>query len=321
MTQLPEFPRYIDSSMRSTFISCPQRFYWEYIRKLGTATTSPDLHAGAVFASATEVTRQAFYEGGHPIDEAVIIGFEHFTREWGDYDPPDRHTGGTHNKSFVNTAAAFLEYWKEYDPRFDRLQPYRNSDNTIATEYSFAVPTLINHPTTEEPLLYCGRFDMLGYFEGAPDNLYIVDEKTTGSIGSQWAQKWGMRGQFLGYAYGAQAHGFRVQGAIVRGIAIKKTDTSFAQAVLSISQWQVDRWWEQLNYDLSRMVHSYNAPSRRDGTPSFDFAYGESCEQYGGCSYMPLCTAREPENWLSDYVRRTWNPLQRNPTAEAPADD
>jgi hypothetical protein len=310
---LIEFPQYIDSSMRSTFISCPKRFYWEYILKLSPSTTSPDLHAGACFASAIERTRVEYYEAGAPINEAIERGFEHLTREWGDYEPPDRHDGSTHNKSFINTASAFIKYWEEYNPIFDRLRPYVNTDGSIATEYSFAIPTEIRHPTSGDPIIYCGRFDMLGYFEGAPDNLYIVDEKTTGSLGSTWAQKWGMRGQFLGYAYGAKQHGFRVQGAVIRGVAIMKTNTKFAQAVLSISNWQVERWWQQLQLDIQNMVDCWHMEGH---DISFPYAYGEACEQYGGCSYMELCTARDPELWFGDYERRVWNPMQRNPTKE-----
>jgi hypothetical protein len=285
-----------------------------YILRLATQHISPDLHAGGCFASAVEQTRKAYYEGGLSTSAATESGLEHFTREWGDYDPPHRHDGSSHNKSYVNTAAAFIDYWREYDPRFDRLKPYRNRDGSIATEYSFAIPTSVMHPTSGEPIVYVGRFDMLGYFEGEPSNLYIVDEKTTGSLGAQWGQKWNMRGQFLGYAYAARDAGFRVQGAIVRGVAIKKTSTDFAQALISLPNWQIDRYWEQLQDDIARMVEHWD--NERAVPHSFPLAFGEACEQYGGCSYLDLCTAEYPERWYGDYVERMWNPLAADPTKE-----
>lgn len=309
MTPTPTFPAYIDSSMRSTFISCPRKFYWQYILNMATSAKSPDLHAGAVFASAVDYTRKLVYEEGLLIEQALLRAVNFFLREWGDYDPPDKHDGSTHNKSCANVLAAFDAYWHEWHPTFDRLKPYRNRDGSIATEYSFAIPTSVMHPESGDPIMYVGRFDMLGYFEGAENSLYVVDEKTTTSLGSTWAQKWGMRGQFLGYAYAAQQAGFRIEGAIVRGVAIMKTDTKFAQAIISLPHWQIERYWEQLQDDIQRMTEQWWGAQ-------FPYAYGEACEQYGGCSYLDLCTARDPERWYNQYVERTWNPLERDPTKE-----
>ncbi len=65
----------------------------------------------------------------------------------------------------------------------------------------------------------------------------------------------------------------------------------------------IDRWLTQLKRDLARMIECYE-------TDVWDFNLGDSCSSYSGCMYKPLCMQRHPENWLSDYETRVWNPLE-----------
>lgn len=306
----PAFPAYIDSTMRATFVQCEQRFFNQYCRRLATTSTSPDLHAGGAVAAALEAARVAFYRDGVSREAARDICFAAFTKFWGDYEPPERH-----NKTFTNVWAALddyaspdgkqVGYLAKYPLDTDQVQPFVGADGNPSVEFSFAIPLPFAHPVSGEPIMYVGRFDMFGVYGGGN---YCVDEKTTGrGFSYNWTEQWGLRGQFLGYCWAAKQSGFRCEGAIIRGIAILKTEIKHLQAVKAIPNFMLDRWFEQLKHDVSRMLSCWER-----NYFSYDFA--EACSSYGGCQYMQMCSAANPDIWLGDYTERMWNPLAKDPT-------
>jgi hypothetical protein len=174
-------------------------------------------------------------------------------------------------------------------------------------EFTFAVPLedeagkAILNPDTGNPLLYGGRFDMLGVFN---DALFVVDEKTTTSLGGSWAGQWEMASQFTGYSFAAREYGYPVVGAIVRGVALLKYETKFAQAITYRPAWRIKEWYAQLIRDVRRMLEAYR-------TGEWDASLDHACNDFGGCGFRQACLSPEPERWLSDFVVRFWNPLER----------
>jgi hypothetical protein len=43
----------------------------------------------------------------------------------------------------------------------------------------------------------------------------------------------------------------------------------------------------------------------------FPQSFADACADFGGCSYLDLCTSEHPEDWYGDYIERRWNPLTR----------
>lgn len=298
------FPQVIDSTMLVTFKSCPQKFNREYIERRATTSISPDLHAGGALARALETYRRAFYRDKLNADDCLMLAFREFTLFWGDYEPPEGH-----NKTFVNTWGAFRYYLDQWPCATDFLQPLMR-DGEPAVEFTFALPLPHRHPVSGDPILYCGRFDMLGT-TGEP--LFIVDEKTTKAFYVNWSSQWQLRTQFLGYTWATRAMGFNTQGAYVRGIAIQKTQYRHLEAICQYADWELERWFEQTCRDIDRMIECWN-----EGY--WDFDLGDSCSQWGGCAYHTLCTSKKPELWYGDYTERLWNPLAQNPTAREEAE-
>ena len=303
------FPKLLDSTIMVTYDACPEKFHYQYVLKLATYATSPDLHAGGAFAKGIEGARRAFWFQDFSPEESLMIGFDHFMGYWGMYEPPpklDIKTGNytNHAKDFTNTAGAYFDYFREYPLETDPIKPYIMAGDQPAIEFTFGVPIPINHPDTGEPIIYAGRCDMLGHYNNL---LAVVDEKTTGSIGQKWAQKWRMRGQFLGYCWAAQKYGIPAKYALIRGVAIQKTQYVHAQAIESVSDWRIERWYENLLRRVQNAVDDYTSGK-------YNLSYGDACESYGGCMFLDLCTSRKPEIWFSNYARREWNPLHVDPT-------
>lgn len=305
--QIPrfDFPTIWDSTIRSALVSCPYKWAWEYgACRVPDTATSIHLHFGGCYASGLEAWRKAFWEDPSPDREAYAIaeGLKALITAWGDYEAPE----GV--KNLESLVAAYESYTREYPPLADHLKPMKTSEGRHeAAEFSFAIPLEdILHPTTGEPIIYAGRFDMICEYNKA---LYVLDDKTTTRLGPSWYRQWDMRGQFLGYIYAARRFDMPVAGAAIRGTAIKKSGIEHAEVIFQIPEWKVEEWRTVLTYDITRAIGLWKSWY-------FPKNFGESCQAYGGCSMKPICNTPNPGRWAEIYTKeRKWNPLE----IEAPA--
>lgn len=296
-------PVHIDSTMRSCFVSCPQKFYLEFCHGLRPARVSIDLHAGACFASALESIYEMVHRDKIPLDVAMLRTYGKYLTQWGDFEPM-KDTPKTRERVWE----AVEDYVRTYSPLTDHIQP-ANLPGQPSYEFSFGIPLLgdEDHPfplhPSGSPFIYCGRFDMLGKWAG---KLVVRDEKTTTSVGAAWAEQWDLRSQFLGYVWACQQSGLSVDTVSVRGVGILKTKITQVEAIKTYPQTLIDRWYEQLRRDLWRIRRAWD-----EGY--FDFNFADACTSYGGCSFRDVCASDYPERWMANYVVRRWNPLDRNP--------
>ena len=110
-----------------------------------------------------------------------------------------------------------------------------------------------------------------------------------------------------GNCFAGQYYGYPITSTVIRGIAILKTKYHHLQVIEEYSQWQIDRWWETTNNKIAKMVQAW-----KDN--AWTHSYGDACGSYGGCTFLPLCTTHQPEDGFSNYQRRVWDPLAKNPT-------
>jgi hypothetical protein len=297
--------------MMTCFRSCPQKFHLEFCRGLRPAGLSVDLHAGACFASAIEQVTRSVHVDGRPLKDALAIAHARFFVEWGDFEIPEfKRTAKTPDRVWEAVEA----YFKLWSPLTDHVQPYRTASGEPTLEYTFAIPLdgetphgiFPQHPSSA-PFIYCGRFDLLGNYNGNP---CVRDEKTTGSsIGSSWSKSWDLRSQFLGYVWACQQSGIDVNTVVVRGIGIQKTQIVLEETIKVYSQSLIEKWLEQLRRDLWRLRRCYD-----EGY--FDYNLGDACTAYGHCNFMTACASPTPEPWLTEFEVRHWSPLKKNPTEE-----
>lgn len=318
------FPDVIDSTILSCADSCWQQFFHEYILCLSSSVISPDLHAGGAFARGIEVARRAYWFEKLSPQDAIFEGFKAFMLQWGtEFEPAPKRDGTAHPKDFVNTAGAYFDYFRQYPLDSDPIQPYIMSGDMPAIEFSFGIPLPIKHPITGDPLIYGGRLDMVGYYQ---QFLAIIDEKTTSQLGMGWERKWAMRGQFKGYAWALQQHGIPVKAAVIRGIAIQKTQYSHLQAITQIRDFQVAEWHADMLSKVQEMVDRFQVWRNQIGAYSGPLngvyvsrpwrkSWADACESYGGCQFVDLCTSRDPTIWYDTFQRRIWNPLNRIPVS------
>lgn len=290
------FPHTWDSTMLAAFRSCPQKCFRTYVEHWKPKSESVHLVAGGAFAKGIEVARKAFFDQGLSREEAEAAGLEALIKAYGDFDCPSDSA-----KSLSRMCGALEFYLASYPLGECGMDPHKVGGRN-AIEFSFAEPLNIVHPVTGDPILYTGRADLIADFM---NGVYVVDEKTTSSLGASWSKQWEMRSQFTAYIWAARRAGIPVSGAVVRGVSILKTKYDTQQAITHRSDYEIDRWQRQVERDLQRAIDMWKAGE-------WDYNLDHSCAEYGGCSMVEVCKSPTPEDWLPIYFeRRVWDPLAR----------
>ena len=293
----PDFPQVIDSTILAAFRSCPQKAYRTYIEHWKPQGESVHLVAGAAFARGLEVARHKFYSEGTTEAEALGCGIEGLMLAYGDFQPPEGSS-----KTLERMCGALDFYFDRYPLGTDKAQPLVLPSGKRAIEFSFATPLNYPHPVSGDPIIYAGRSDMICTFA---EGVYIEDDKTASQLGASWSKQWDLRSQFTGYCWSAREAGIPVNGVLVRGVSILKTKYDTLQAITYRSQWEIDRWYQQVLKDLVHMESCW-----RGGY--WDFNLDHSCAEFGGCALTSVCKSPQPESWLPMYFeRRRWDPLER----------
>lgn len=295
----PDFPPFIDSTMRADFVSCPHKFFWRYQRHLLPKGGNIHLHAGGAFARGCEVTRKSFYDLEMTAEDALAEGVKALILAYGDYEPPTFGSG--QHKTCERLVEGLVHYFHAFPMATDSKQPIKLGPGKHAIECKFAMPLPIKHPQTGDPLLYVGRADMIVNFLG---KIFPLDDKTTSQLGPTWSDSWRLRGQLDGYAYMTrELYHLGASGAIVRALSITPKNYGTAESLQLRADWQLNRWYGQLLRDIERMLTSWHQCL-------WDYNLSDACSAFTGCPYLSLCTTVDPEPWIeNDYVVLPWNPL------------
>ena len=261
------------------------------------------LVAGGAFAKGVEKARAAFYEEGADADEAEAVGLAGLIGAYGDFACPADST-----KSLERMCGALEFYFAQYPLGADGANPITLPGGRKGIEFSFAEELAIAHPVTGDPILYTGRSDMIAERAGG---IYVYDEKTTSSLGASWARQWEMRSQFTGYLWAARKQGIKAEGAIVRGVSILKTKYDTMEIATYRTQYEIDRWEQQTLRDVQDMIRCWESGY-------WDWNLDGACTEYGGCAFIPVCKASEPEKWLPvNFTKKVWDPLLREESSVA----
>lgn len=316
MGDIPIFPEVWDSTIRSAFVACPRNFFYSHLLHLRKgAGKSIHLHFGGCFAKGLETVRKAYWQYGRNELDAINDGVRALIKMWGDYEIPDFLIGTRAEvKDLSGCIDALVSYFEYHQLGNDPVRPLIVQGEPMV-ETSFAVPVPgMKHPTTGNPILYAGRFDMVGVHN---DAIFVEDDKTALQLGPMWRTSWPMRGQFTGYCWGMKSllpPELAPIGCIVRGVGIRKQDIVFEQVILSRPDWQIAQWLRQLIFDIDRAISLYEAMCNLyedEGHLAWDQALDSACSSYGGCSYLQLCDTPDPRNWYDQYNVQPWYPLQR----------
>lgn len=298
----PPFPSVIDSSMIAAFRSCGQKGNLEFLHHWRPQSLSVHLHAGGAYAAGLEAARTAYYVEGRSTLDAHALGLKRLLEFYGDFECPADSA-----KSCERTAGALEFYFERYPLGVDEAVPITLPSGRRGIELSFAEPVdlddpTMRHPETGDPLIYCGRSDMVVDYQGM---VLGEDDKTATQLGASWSRQWDLRSQFTGYSWGFRRMGIPIMGWLIRGVSILKTKYDTLQAITYRPEWQIERWHAQLKKDIRRMRAQWEAGE-------FDFNLDHACTEYGGCPFRDVCLMNQPDMLLEQrFERRRWDPQRR----------
>ena len=293
-----KFPAAIDNTMRTAYDACERKFLLSHIYNLRKSDPSRHLVFGGAYAKGLEVARIEFYARGNT-DKVNYIGKAMLAaiKEW-DLELDDMLLDEA--KSLPNCLMAILYYFETWPMATDWVGPLGVDHEDPAIEFTFAFPLDISRD--DHPMLYTGRFDMFVDFQGSHA---IYDDKTASSLGNAWVNGWNMDSQMTGYIWAGKQAGFETKTAIIRGVSILKKSFGHAQAIQHRTDWEVDKWYETLHYNLGGMIYKFEA-----GPDEFRPSLGQACKAYGGCPYEMLCKKRNWKDWIEpEFHEYVWDPL------------
>ena len=299
-TQILTFPEVLDSSLMGTFKACPAKFQLAYIDQWKPKSLSTHLHAGGAFAKGLEEARRAFYEQGESASDAEAIGLHALLEAYGDFEPPPYGTAA--NKTASRMAGALVHYFERYPLNHETAYPVLLPGGKRGIEFSFVLPLPIMHPETDMPLLFSGRADGIFNFSGGN---YIFDEKTASQLGPTWAKQWKLRSQFSGYCWAARETGIKVDGVVVRGVAIYKNGYDTAEDISFRSDFMINSWYQELLDWIQIMLNCHK-------TGRWAHNYDHACSDFGGCEFQEICDMENKLPWLEkSHEKRHWDPITR----------
>jgi hypothetical protein len=224
--------------------------------------------------------------------DAAKIAFDH---EWGNYAPPQK-AGRDHPKTKTNTWKTFLRGIKRWSKENDWLEPYGTGPTNTGIELEAAIPLDIPHPDDpSRPLYYVVKMDAIMKTRTTKQKLYVLDDKSMGTVSDTWRAQWRTASQLVGYCWAARALGIPADGYVVRGYQIAKTRYALEEHVERVHDWQLEEWEARMLWLVRELVNEYKA-CRSDPEPPSPYwpktgkEHKACAYSYGRpCAYLDLC--------------------------------
>jgi len=243
--------RVYDASAISTYLSCPQKFYWRYVRNLVPVVEPPALVFGRVMHEALLVWYKT-----KDIIEAVKV-FEQLPKDI-----------GNGRRTRERGEVILKEYVKRY---FE--EPYQIRQ----MEIKFCVGM-------EEGRMYVGKIDQIVEWE---KNIFVKDHKTTSALGLSFYRSFRPSVQIDGYVYACRELCGQCSGAIINGISVADNPKErFGRDISNRTSDEIDKfavmfakWCEQIEISLLKQDFylNYNSCNNMGRCIYYELClYGES---------------------------------------------
>jgi len=279
--------------------TCLRKYKYKLIEGWQPHRLSVHLLFGQLYATALE----HFYKhraDGSDVDEALRrVVHEAMIGSWDEAAGRAKefdHAGKTRANLIRSIVWYVDQFAHEHD---DGIQTYHLSDGKPAVELSFTLEVT-------DSLVFCGHLDRIVTYG---DDLYVMDQKTTGStISPRFFEGFKPDNQMSMYTFAGQAvlHS-PVKGVIIDGAQIAAGFTRFERGFTFRTKSELDEWFtEALGI----------AETARRATELEKFPMNRTaCGNYGGCEFRHVCS-RAPEvreQFLkADFSKKkSWDPLER----------
>ena len=280
MTNYP-LPATYDNTMLSTYLECPQKFFWTHIRELRKIGTGVAADFGAWMHTVLAHYYTAILEG----EKRSVELMKHCVAEV----PAWPESADLLDSLYTQATGEFLltAYAEHY--KGERLEP-------TMVEQSFALPI-------EGQFLYVGRIDLVGIVESVNS---IVDHKTTTRLGPSFIRKISPNRQGTGYIWALRQYVDDISSFVLNGIRVtaNRKNPGFVRTFpANRMEYDIDKWQKDTLEIIEHILRSYQ---RRSWIMNTD-----ACSNFGDCPYRTLCLMRKDPYELrppGTYEHHRWEP-------------
>jgi len=246
--------RMYSSSSISDMMGCPKLFYFNWVKNLESKEEKPSLMFGRVFHEVLK----CWYKTGNKEEAVKLFG-----------DIPS-HIADDHRTSGWGEAI-----FKQYIERY-KVEPYE----VVYLEKQFIVEI--------GDRLYAGTMDEIAKWNGL---IYVVDHKTTKSLGLSFFDGFRPHPQIDGYCFACKEIVGECAGAVINGISVAKNPKErFQRYPSSRTNKELERWKEiftDWTTDIERCLDT--------GKWRMNTSY---CSRWGKCKYWELCVYGEDQRLI-----------------------
>ncbi len=299
-------PLRIDNSKRSSFVACPRKYYYQYVRHLESVKGSSALRYGTCWHEGMDKFYTHIKDNGwKDLPGAMVAGVKGIQTSW------EEESGKK-------------EYWEDYRTINNCIQSFIqyidhfNSDEgmlkVIQPEAAFRIKLEPQEKRNGlKPFYFTGKIDGVIELNGAP---WQQEHKTTGQALSMQVKRLNRIPQIIGYTWAGKhlLGGIIPEGTLVTVhhlLSRKKKDGTYGKLNIDFqrvpqifSEDDLNNWLESLLYTAGHMQVAHE-------TNCFPMQFG-SCYDYGACTFSFLC---EQGRELGDEVigglfreREPWDP-------------
>lgn len=285
--------------------TCLRYYQYTMIEGWHSRGLGPHLRFGQHYARALEHFHKLRAEGMGPEQSTIAVVREALEDTWDREEvSEDEGTPGLastksalrgkpwdseHNfktrETLIRSIVWYLEQFKD-----DSALPVILSSGAPAVELSFNLPV-------DNDIMFVGHLDRLADYA---DNLYVMDQKTTGStISQRFFEGFSPDTQMSLYTFaGSAVFGAPVRGVIIDAAQIAVGFTRFERGMTFRTPAQLTEWYDGAMTAILRA---------QEATREAHFPQNPSaCGMYGGCVFRAVC-ARDPgvrKNFLAgDFVQ------------------
>lgn len=259
-----------DSSSLGTYISCPRKYYWRYVRHLlPRGYKSAPLDFGTAIHEALRI-----WYTTHDAEEAIST----FHDLWDERLEDNKRT---HEKGIELLSGYFKKYERE----------------------TF---TWISEPETVFKLdfygnTFVGRFDGVIDFQGLP---LIIDHKTATRMGSSYFYKFRPDMQMSAYVWAArQLFGDEIAGALINVLYFTTKKMGYFRSIVERQDWEIQEFLDVASRNIEE-IKSKDREDHMDWEPRWAY-----CQHWSTCMFRDLCTEKNPEPLVQSMYRvDEWDP-------------
>lgn len=293
-TALPRLQTHVSSSSLGEFKRCRRKYYYAYVLRLVAAEANVHLVFGSLIHEGLaryELLRAQGSDHESALRATLLAAAK---RTWNKkLNRPWQSPSTSKNRDgLLRTLCWYLDHYA----KVENVSTVVLVSGGPAVELKLEVDTGFVSQVTGEAIKFVGTLDRIVRFN---DNKYAMDAKTTGrGVGAHQVAQFTPDNQFSLYTLMGQiALDEPISGMILDGIDVGVTYSSFARAIVTRTEGQLNEW--------VRDSHDYLADMSRCAEADYWPMNDKVCY---GCEYREICSldpkARE------DTLKRLFAPRQ-----------